>query len=617
MKKLLLSISLALWTFAVVKSQCVYTCSNYAVVSTQFSVFPSGTTNLTPTFTNTFLSSAQDDGDSGPIPIGFGFEFYCNEYHNVYICSNGFIQFDHQPLPWPSQYVHPTQSMPDATVPNGIIAFNMTDLDPSVGGTITYTTVGVTPNRMFIVTYSNVPCFGQSDLNTGQIVLHETSNIIEIHTAKSKACTNQSLGSTQGIENITGSAAFTPPGRNANSSWPNSADNTAYIFMPYSAAPLGAITGNTLLCEGGVGSYVVPTANGSLGYNWTASAGFTGSSTLTTINYTATASGVVSVTASYTCGLSPASTLAVNVLPAPVVAISSVTPAIMCSGKTVTVNVSGAATYTLEPGTNIGPGPFTDIPMAPIVYTVTGTDANGCNSLNSHTASVLVLETPTVSANSGSVCQGQQFVIMPSGADSYSYVNTPFSTVTNTIVGIHNYTVIGTDLSNGCKSEAVSTLSVIALPPTSVSADRIEMCRYETATLTAQGAVTYNWKNTTSTASTLTISPLFTAVHTVTGTSAEGCVQTASVLVTVSACTGLSENSAANFRIYPNPTTGALQVESSYAERILIFDILGRNVKTEMMREGLNRLNLDLPAGKYFIRGEKSGLHHSFVISRE
>src|SRR5690606_18791894 len=191
------------------------------------------------------------------------------------------------------------------------------------------------------------------------------------------------LGSTQGIENETGTAATTPPGRNCNNTWAgSSAANTAYQFSPYTAAPLGSITGNTVLCEGSTGSYIVPSSNGALGYNWSAPSGWIGSSTTTAVSFTASASGNVSVTASYTCGISPVSTLAVNVLPAPVVGINSATPAIVCSGKTVEVQTNGAVNYTLEPGTNTGPGPFIITPMVlpNTVFTVTGTDANGCNS---------------------------------------------------------------------------------------------------------------------------------------------------------------------------------------------------------------------------------------------
>ena len=618
MKKLLLFTTLAISSIAG-KSQCVYTCSNYAVAPITYSTFPSGTLNVTPQFTNPVLGTWADDGSIGPIPIGFSFDFYCNTYQNVYICSNGFIQFDYQPLPWPNQYVHPTQFLPDATVPNGMIAFNMTDLDPGVGGSITYTTVGTTPNRMFIVTFEDVPCFGQTDLNTGQIILRESSNIIEIHTKKAKACTNQSLGSTQGIENTNGTMAVTPHNRNGNSTWPNSANNTAYIFMPYSAAPLSAISGNTLLCEGDVANFVVPSATGAQGYNWTGPTGWIGSSSTTAVSFTATATGAISVTANYTCGVSPASTLAVTVLPAPVVAITSVTPAIICSGKSVQINMTGASVYTLEPGTSIGQSPFTDTPMSTVVYTVIGTDAAGCNSLKSATASVLVLESPTVSVNSGSVCQGNPFIITPSGASTYSYVNTPFSTVNQTVVGVHEYTVIGTNVLNGCKSQAVSTLSVIGLPPTAVSADRSPICRNETATLTAFGASSYAFSSSTVTGSSnVEIKPLFTAVHTVTGTSTEGCTRTATVQVVVNACTGLNESAAtAAFKLYPNPTSGELNIDMNEAEKIVIIDLLGRKVKTVQLQAGNNKVVLDLPAGRYFLKGENSGTHSGFVITKE
>src|SRR5687768_6463818 len=180
MKRAILLASSMMACFSM-SAQCIYTCSNYAVSAITFSQYPSGGTNVA---TTAYMTPNLDDGSTPAIPIGFNFDFYCNTYSNVYICTNGFIQFDYAPLFWPGPYVHNTQSFPTGAAPNGMVAFNMTDLDPMMGGTITYQTIGTSPNQMFIVTYSNVPAFGTSNMNTGQIILHETTNFIEIHTTE-------------------------------------------------------------------------------------------------------------------------------------------------------------------------------------------------------------------------------------------------------------------------------------------------------------------------------------------------------------------------------------------------------------------------------------------------
>lgn len=52
------------------------------------------------------FSSYQDDGNVGPIPIGFDFDFYGNTFNQFYVCTNGWISFtstrttySNQPLP--------------------------------------------------------------------------------------------------------------------------------------------------------------------------------------------------------------------------------------------------------------------------------------------------------------------------------------------------------------------------------------------------------------------------------------------------------------------------------------------------------------------------------------
>src|SRR5437868_1486843 len=95
MKKKLLSLFASLLFFSSAWSQCVPTCSVYAVSPITFSTFPVGQTNVTPSFTNTYLGTWPDDGSYGPIPIGFNFDFFCSTYTGIHICSNGFIMLDY------------------------------------------------------------------------------------------------------------------------------------------------------------------------------------------------------------------------------------------------------------------------------------------------------------------------------------------------------------------------------------------------------------------------------------------------------------------------------------------------------------------------------------------
>lgn len=140
-----------------------------------------------------------DDVTANGINIGFNFTFFGNTYSSLFISSNGLVGFSA-----PSNSYTP-QNFPNTTYPNNIIAFCWTDLNPGAGGSVSYETTGVAPNRAFIVYFEDVLHYGGDDKVSGQIVLHETSNAIDII-----AIDIQSDGGnmTQGIENIDGTAAY-------------------------------------------------------------------------------------------------------------------------------------------------------------------------------------------------------------------------------------------------------------------------------------------------------------------------------------------------------------------------------------------------------------------------
>ncbi len=625
MKKLLLCTLLSFLLGQGLQAQCVSTCSSYAVLPITYTVFPVGPAIAISSFTNPVSGSIPgDDGSVSSIPIGFNFDFYCTTYNAVDICTNGFIMLDYMPFP-SSQYVHNTQLIPNSTTPNGMIAFNMTDLDPQVSGSISYTTVGVSPNRMFVVTYSDVPCFSNSNLNTGQIVLYETSNIIEIHTGSAYPDPNQSTaGSTQGIENTLGTAATVPPGRNANNLWGgSSAASTAYRFLPYTPTPPTAITGNTFLCEGASDFYQATFMSGSLTYSWALPGGWTGTSTLTSITPTVGVSGNMSVVAIYTCGPSSPTTLSVTVHQAPVVTINSATPNIICSGKTVTLNLSGATNYTVNPGFITGTSPLTDTPNMNITYTVVGVDASGCTSKNDPTASVLVKPTPSITVNSGSVCLGQTFTMSPQGANSYTFSNF-FPTSQPTLAGNYTYTVTGSyGGTNNCLSEPVtSSLTVFAPPTLTAAASRTSICAKEAITLTVSGASTYTWSNQQTNTS-FTVAPNASTVFVVNGTDLNGCKGSNTVNITVKPCTGIDEVAATQLgvEVYPNPSNGQFSLKSDVFGQdvvLTIFNTTGQLVYRGTVEMSNHQLDLQyLAKGLYYLKVTEGNRYQMVKIVKE
>jgi gliding motility-associated-like protein len=169
--------------------------------------------------------SLGDDALSSALPIGFSFEFFCNSYTNFYISSNGFVTFDATA----GNGCCSGDPLPDPFDPNNLIALAWEDLDPDGAGTIEYFVVGTAPSRILVVNFIAVPHWpgpGPNDDVTVQMLLYETSNIIEIHTTTQP----DAVGShSQGIENSDGTVGFPVPGR-SSAAW--TATNDAWRFVP-------------------------------------------------------------------------------------------------------------------------------------------------------------------------------------------------------------------------------------------------------------------------------------------------------------------------------------------------------------------------------------------------
>ena len=623
MKKFLLYLFLTFLSASSVIAQCVPTCSNYIAYPITFTT----QSNFGTSVTNSFSPNG-DDGYTAPVPIGFNFNFYCTTYNTVLIYSNGLIQFNiGVPSTFPSGY-DAAQYIPNPSAPtilNGIVAFRMDDLDPSVGGTVTYATMGTAPNQMFVVTYSNVPLFGNATLlYSGQIVLHETTNDIDIISISSPQSPNYA---TLGIEDALGTAGLSYTVNNPPSPalplnqayW--SQTNTAYRFSPVTPAPPSSLTGNTVLCQGDQANYQASFIIGASSYNWTLPSGWSGTSTISALSASAGATGAVSVSATYTCGTSVPAVINVTVNPAPVVAVTSLTPNTICSGKTITITTSGAASYTVNPGSlSNGTSTITDTPYNTTTYTLVGTGSNGCPSINNPTVSVIVHETPTVGVNSGSICIGQTFTVTPFGATNFVIAGLPFGTTSPTVAGQYSYAVTGTG-TNGCVSDtAISSLSVYALPNVGASASRTVMCVKESVTLTSMGASSYSWTGSTSTASVITVSPATTTLYLVIGTDAQGCSSSQTVVVQVKPCTGIDEfsNTFNEAQVFPNPTSGSFEVRlNAVSDKTIIeiYDALGRLVLTEKIKTQTTHLNLsEYGNGLYYVKIKNSGDEKTQVI---
>lgn len=149
-----------------------------------------------------------DDQLTTPIPIGFSFRFFDTTHTSLVLSSNGFVTFQTMST---SSGCCSGSVIPMTDGLDGVVAFAWTDLFPPGGGSLTHEVRGVAPNRRFVVSATDQSwcCDTGNPRVTTQLILHEGTDFIEVHT------TRQSAGHTytQGVEDTRGRVAFFRPGR--------------------------------------------------------------------------------------------------------------------------------------------------------------------------------------------------------------------------------------------------------------------------------------------------------------------------------------------------------------------------------------------------------------------
>jgi hypothetical protein len=222
-------------------------------------------------------------------------------------------------------------------------------------------------------------------------------------------------------------------------------------------------------------------------------------------------------------GCQNTATVTVTVNPAP--AVSGGVNQNVCAGASVTLNGSGAATYVWSNNVQNGVA-FT--PTLTQTYSVIGTDANGC--IDTAQVTVVVYSLPNVGAGQNqTVCEGTSVTLNGSGATSYSWNNNVQNNVPFTATQTTTYTVTGTN-GVGCTNTAQVTVTVNPLPAVSGGLNQA-VCAGNSVTLTGSGANTYAWNNNVQNG--VAFTPTSTQTYIVTGTNANGCIDTAQVVVTV------------------------------------------------------------------------------------
>lgn len=353
-----------------------YSVSPYLV----FDTIPTPPTATTVTFSST------DESVSSIIPIGFSFNFFGNSYTDFIVSTNGWISFD----------VSLTGSdlsndeFPDPSATDNVIAYMWDDLETDE---FTYFTTGTAPNRQFVINFYNSYHYGDDEPVKAQIVLHETTGIVDITCVE---CSKDASGTsaTQGLENVDGTAAAFIADRN-DDDW--DAFNETVRFMPvgtctFTTTQTVTVDGvyaaftDTTICEG---ETITLQAIGGASYLWS-----TGETTAT-ITVSPNDSTDYWVSGTSAGGCSSSDTITVNVAPLPTPVIGGLATTYCSNDSAVTLNLSPAG-GTLT-GTGISGNDFDPMAAGPGTYDIKYEVSNSFGCVDSVVVAVEVINAPSAS----------------------------------------------------------------------------------------------------------------------------------------------------------------------------------------------------------------------------
>ena len=276
-------------------------------------------------------------------------------------------------------------------------------------------------------------------------------------------------------------------------------------------------------------------------YSWSPS-GSLSSANGTTVGATPSATTTYTVTRTCSGVCSGIGEVVVTVDNSNVFSVSiAANPTTICAGASTTLTANpnpapnSSVTYTYK--WNDVPGSTTRSISATTsgTYIVTVTNAGGQTATASIVITVNPLPTVTASANPTSVCVGDPSVLTASGGTTYSWSNSVNgNTQTVRPTSTTTYTVTATS-SGGCKNTASVVVNVNPLPTITATASPTLICGGDTSKLTASGGVQYTWSGggITVSGNPVLVTPTVTTTYTVTGTNANGCKNTATVVIRV------------------------------------------------------------------------------------
>jgi gliding motility-associated-like protein len=518
-------------TITTTDDECGGTCDGTASLTLSGGTLPYGTPNWSTSETTNNINNLCEGAYSVSVSDNAG----CTKIIDFTINSNGVpsqIQVSNNVTICEGETISLTASGPSNVIwnPGGVAGLT---ISVSPTNTTTYTVIDQNP----------ISCFTENEVT---VSVNQKPTISLITAQNPSAC-----GTTDGFIEINGSGTgtVTLTGTNSGSfnvsSFPFTIPNLGggvFSIVFQSSENCNSNELNVNLIEPNAPPAPTITVNGNLSFCVGESVELISSSTsnnvwsngATTQSITVTTAGNYSVTVTEN-GCSATSTISqviVNNLPI----VNAGSDVLVCEGEQVTLNASGAQTYTWDNGITNGQAFLPSFGLGGVDFTVIGTDANGCQN----TDQVLVFVNPLPFVNVGNnfnICVNNSSFELTAfeniAGGIWSYNGTAISTTFNPSIfgiGSHSLTYTYTDPSTSCSNSANKIIQVNALPPIEAGSD-VSVCEGNSVTLNATGSAGFSWSN--GVVNGVPFTPISSTIYTVSVTDGNNCSNSDIVAVTV------------------------------------------------------------------------------------
>ncbi len=412
------------------------------------------------------------------------------------------------------------------TTPTVTTTYTLSGTDSTGCNTTSIVTVNVNPNPIINIIGNRTICVGSSTTLTALGATTYNWSLAEglSTTTGATVVATPTLTTTY---TVTGTSLTGCIGTNTVTITVENADSTIHII------------GNTTLC---LGQTTNLTASGATNFVWSTLTGVLDTLASLIVTPTVTTTYTVSGTNAAGCASSSIIKVIVNALPK----IDIIGNTTICAGSSTILTASGASSYTWTPSSSINTITEAIASLTPSVsttYTVTGVNSFGC--VGTTVVNTLLAPLPKIDITiPKTICYGTVAELIASGANTYSW--TPAEGLSSTTGAIASlipripttYTVSGISL-DGCIGLNTFTTTVNPKPIIDIIASATTICQGEKTEITASGAATLVWDETTSTqnsaskSATLVATPTVTTTYSLSITDANGCISTDSIKILV------------------------------------------------------------------------------------